>query len=105
MVGIDDIHAGQLVAVALKDSVNGEAPYLPAEPGVLAEQVARGAAERSRIGAALISKIQGEIEETSILRRCKPPAGFAARCGQIQKNLLRAARIFLDDRPEGGEAC
>ena len=105
VVGIDDIDTGQLVAVPLEDSLDGEPAYLQTKPGIFFEQVARCAAERARIRAARVCKFKGEIEEAGVLRRCKPPAGVAARRGQIQKDLLRvAAGIFLDDRPERGEA-
>ena len=103
--GIEDIDAGQFVAVTLEDSLDGEPAYLQTEPGILFEQVARCAAERARIRAARVGKLKGEIEEAGVFRRSKPPAGFAARCGQIQEDLLRvAAGILPDDRPKRGEA-
>ena len=105
IVGIDDIHAGQFVAVPFQDSLDGEPTHLQTEPGILLEQVARCAAKRARVGAARVGKFKGEIEEAGVFRRGKPPARLAARCGQIQKDLLRvAAGILLDDRPERGEA-
>jgi len=88
-VGINDIHAGQFVAVPLDDSLDGEPAHVQTELGVLLEQVARSAAERAWIGAARVGKFQGEIEEAGVFRRGKPPAGLAARCGQIQKDLPR----------------
>jgi len=105
-VGIDDVHASQFVAVPLEDPLDCEPTRLQTEPGVFLEQVARCAAERARIGAACVGKFQGEIEETGVFRRGKPPAGLAALMGQIDKYLLRVATgIFPDDRPERGEAC
>ena len=80
LIGIEDIDAGQFVAVPLEDSLDGEPTHLQTEPGVFLEQVARCAAERARIGAARVGKFQGEIEEAGIFRRGKPPAGIAARC-------------------------
>jgi hypothetical protein len=68
------------------------------KPCAFLEQVARGTAERARIGAAGLGEFQREIEKTGIFRRGKSPAWLAAGCGQIQKNILRvAAGIFLDD--------
>jgi len=37
IVGIDDIHAGQLVSVPFEDSLDGEPAYLQAEPSVFFE--------------------------------------------------------------------
>ncbi len=102
-VGIDDIHAGQFVAEPFEDSLDGEPAHLQTEPGVLLEPVARCAGERARIGAARVGKFQGEIQEARVFRGGKPPAGFTARCGQIQEDLFRvAAGILLDNRPERG---
>jgi hypothetical protein len=85
--------------------LKGEPARFQTETGVLLEEVARCTAERSRIGPAPLGKLKRKIEEAGIFGRGEPSAGLAARCSQIQKDLLRVVTgILRDDRPERREA-
>jgi hypothetical protein len=95
LVCIDHIGWGQLVAVPLEDSLDGEPSDLHTKRGIPAEQVARRTAERPRIGSSRSGEFTCEIEEPRSFGRCKPVAGVATRCSQIQEDLFRIAiRIF-----------
>ena len=60
----------------------------------------------SHVSAPRLCKLKREIEAAGVFRRGEPPAGFAAPCGQIQKNLLRVVTgLLLGDRPERRDAC
>lgn len=103
--GIDDIHAYQFVAVTLEHPLECEPAPFYREPVIVFEQVARGAAERARIGAARLGKLKRKTEEAGVFRCGKPPAGIAAQGGQIQEDLLRVvAGILPGDRTERREA-
>src|ERR1700757_4977765 len=45
MVGIDEVHAGQFVAIPLENSLDCKPTHLQTKPGVLLEEVARCTAE------------------------------------------------------------
>lgn len=77
-VRIDPVHPGQVVSKARKYSLKREVADLQTEPGILFEQVARGAAERARIGPASLGKSQRQIEEPGVFGGCKPVTGIGA---------------------------
>src|SRR5450432_2140894 len=83
VVSFDGVAGGQLVAIALKHSLDGKPAYLQTELVVLLEQVARCTAERTRIRPALVGEFKGEIEEAGVFGGGKPAAGVAARRSQI----------------------
>src|ERR1700730_7489302 len=66
VICIDDIDAGQFVAVPIADSLDGEPTHLQTEPGILLEQVTRCAAKRARVRAASVGKFKSEIQKAGV---------------------------------------
>src|SRR5579885_21076 len=88
-----------------RESAEREMAHFQTEAGVLLKELARRAAERARVRTASLGELEREIEEASVLRRSKPPAGFAARCSKIQQDPLRVVTgIFSGDCPERRDA-
>jgi hypothetical protein len=87
IVGIDQVHAGQFVAVALENSLDCEPTRLQRKPGVLREEVARCAVERGSVRPVLANS----------KARSRKPASCAAANHRPGAPLDRAKskRIFF----------